>query len=129
MPSSPAIHGEYENQGTLRFWDKGERINVEISAPHGTRSIPVTPTDLAVALNSIPGFTVKYVKPIAVPQYLGAVVQRDEDRWVRVQHRSDSSYGWARAGVPSVTLNDDDIAGILANGGYEREPEFPVRTP
>ena len=131
MKSSRPVPSIVAGDRSVRFWQRAEGISVDINDrdTQMSRGATVDPALLAEALNEIPGFTVKYVKPIAVPQYLGAVVERQDARWVRVQRRSESSYGWARSGVPSVTLDDDDIASILVNGGYEVEPEFPTRTP
>lgn len=95
--------------------------------------VPITGVDVRVSelverLNLIPGMTVKYEKPITIPGYLGAVIRRDDgmggrEQWVRYLHDGDSSLPWVDKN--GNRRSNDDIAGILANGGYEVQPEFP----
>lgn len=138
MTGSTPVPGEWKDQGNLRFWTMPSgRLHVEIKAADGSRVISVQSLDLANALNETPGFTVKYVEPVRVPSYLGAVVERPStarradgrayDRWFRVAYDAESSLPWTTAS--GLYLSNAEIAGVLANGGYEREPEFPQRRP
>lgn len=97
----------------------------------GTVGLTVQSADVAGRMSMLPGYAVGYVPPIKIPSYLGAVVERTlgpanvtVERYVRVAHDSDSSLPWIASANGSKRSNDD-IAAILANGGYERQPEFP----
>lgn len=103
-------------------------LNIGIPGGSGQAGIRVTPAELADALNKMPGFTVKYEPPIEVPTYLGAVVVRgaggdSAERHVRYAMSSETSLPWVSKS--GCFEGDSDIAAILANGGHERQPEFP----
>jgi hypothetical protein len=112
----------------IRAFTRELDLNIGMPGGSAQAGIRVTPAELAEALNKLPGFTVKYEAPIEVPQYLGAVVARGSgslphERYVRYNSSSETSLPWISQS--GTAKSDDDIAGILANGGYERQPEFP----
>ena len=132
VPSIWADEGSASKDDRLIMWPTGDGLAVEINTSHGMKHITVDPSQLAEAMSLIPGFVVKYVPPVIVPQYLGAVVERQSVgnlvRWVRVANHDEHSLCWFSTQTGN-RYDDDQIAGILANGGYECEPEFPIRTP
>lgn len=95
----------------------------------GTVGVTTPSSDVAERMSMLPGYAVGYVQPLVIPSYLGAVVERDMtpnplERFVRVAHDSDTSLPWI-ASANGTKRSNDDIAAVLANGGYERQPEFP----
>lgn len=94
-------------------------------------SATVASSVFAERLSQVRGFTAKYVAPIEVPKYLGAVVERITDRivqrFVRWARDEESSIPWV--GRDGSKYSNSDVTSIMVNGGYEREPEFPRRSP
>lgn len=107
--------------------DEG-KLSISTIVLDGTTTIDVTISELVKKLAFIPGLTIKYEKPIVIPKYLGAVVRRDDgmggrEQWVRYLEDNESSLPWVDQN--GNRRSNDDIAAVLANGAYEKQPQFP----
>lgn len=92
--------------------------------------VDITISELVEKLNLIPGLSVSYVEPIKVPTYIGAAVIRSVmgspdkfERFVRYAEDSEHSLPWISK--TGNRYSNDDIAAVLANHGYEAQPQFP----
>lgn len=105
-------------------------LDLSVRAGNVTNNISLDVKALVERLNLIPGLTVKYEAPIVVPAYLGAVVMRsvlgsthEFERYVRYCEDSEHSLPWVSK--TGNRYSNDDIAAVLANHGFEAQPQFP----
>lgn len=111
----------------------GNHVTLTVNIPgEKALGVSVPSAQLAARLSEVPGFEARYTPPVVVPSYLGAVVERIEEsrgshhyaaRWTRYAKDGDTSLPWVSH--HGRTVSNDDVAAVLANGGYERQPEFP----